>query len=189
MSDDNDNGYGQLTSEQIAEIESQLDAANGSASVTYATAQLRYPCQQEEHDPESTYFLDVLRFHLHTGSRIGLMPHVPTSDAWVRRRSTIAEEFGELCAAQQTRDIEAYAGAIAGLAHAVIGAAVDAGIDLDSVWAAAHAASMSRADANVMDPDGWRPPDISGAIERGSDLRALAAACARHDMRRRRGSK
>ena len=116
---------------------------------------------------------DVLAFHKAFELTINEKPTVPNAEDRTLRISLIREEAQEFFEATATQDLEQVADALADLIYVAIGAAITWGVDLRPVWEAVQASNMAkiggskRADGKWLKPDGWQPPDIQSALERG----------------------
>lgn len=116
----------------------------------------------------------VREFHERFSCPIGEEPSRPLLRL---RQRLIREERREFVEAFRTGDLEAIARELADLAYVTYGTAVSLGIDLDAAVRAVHAANMAklgpdgrpilRADGKVLRPEGWTPPDMSGALPAG----------------------
>lgn len=123
------------------------------------------------------WFTDVRDFAKKFGQPTPSSPRVLSTKEFSLRIALIGEETGELLDAHANKDLPDFADAIGDLAYVVIGTAVASGIDLRPVWDAIHAANMvktggsTREDGKIMKPDGWKPPDIEGALKKGDPTR------------------
>jgi len=121
----------------------------------------------------SDWVLDVLAFHSAFEMTINRKPTVPSAEDRKLRISLINEEAHEFMDATIAQDHEQVADALADLIYVAIGAAITWGIDLRPVWDEVQRTNMAkiggrkRADGKWLKPDGWTPPDIQSALERG----------------------
>ena len=118
---------------------------------------------------------DVATFHVVTETPIGEIPAWP-SDARIELRVDLIKEevIHELLPAISRLDLVETADAIVDSIYVLIGAALEFGIPVGSVWAAVQTANMSKAvededgkrrvirrdDGKILKPEGWTPPDI-----------------------------
>ena len=83
------------------------------------------------------------------------------------------EELGELKEALDSGSMDKVADAYADLIYYAIGGALAHGIDLRPVWDAVHEANMKktagpkREDGKQLKPEGWEPPNIWSALQKG----------------------
>lgn len=124
----------------------------------------------------------ALEFHLRIGDEPPRAPHRPDADTLALRQRLMREEAAEALSA-----LEALAGAtdrdarerqaaaaheLADLLYVVYGTFVALGIDADEVFAEVHAANLRkvgaprRADGKQLRPEGWRPADVAGVLQR-----------------------
>ena len=120
-----------------------------------------------------SWFDDVLAFHRKFGLVIEPKPTWPDDDLLHLLTSLIAEELVELTHALNDRDEVGAADGIVDLIYVLIGMAITMGLDIREVWKVVQTANMAkdgggrRADGKILKPDGWRPPDVAGALRRG----------------------
>lgn len=119
---------------------------------------------------------DVRAFHEVCGVPIRSRPSFPGIDRVTLRNRLLWEEFNEYQEAVANRDIVATADAIADIIYIAVGTALEFGIPLDRVWDEVQRSNMAkvdpvtgrvlrRVDGKILKPDGWRGPDIEGAME------------------------
>jgi predicted HAD superfamily Cof-like phosphohydrolase len=120
-------------------------------------------------------FTDVLDFHKAFGQNIGKKPYLPNLDERNLRRKLLSEEFREYIDAEEDSDIVEIADALADIIYIACGTAASYGIPLDKVFEEVHRSNMAklvdgkpiyREDGKVMKPEGWKPPDIDGVLEK-----------------------
>lgn len=120
-----------------------------------------------------TWFDDVVAFHRKFDLPIPEKPTWPDEDILHLRTALISEELKELVEALNSRDMEGTADALADLIYVCIGAGVTFGLDLREVWNEVQKANMAkvgggrREDGKILKPEGWVPPDIASALQRG----------------------
>lgn len=118
-------------------------------------------------------FENVREFNVAIGTEIPATPTMPTGADWGLSISLIKEELRELIAAQHAGDFHEFIDAIADLKYVTERLNVVSGVDSRPVDAAVHAANMTklggpvREDGKQLKPEGWKPPDIEGAIAAG----------------------
>lgn len=127
--------------------------------------------------------VDLYDFHTKFGLEVHEQPTKPTQKTLILRQSLVEEEMVETTRAlinlQIANDQESIHEALAELAdgiadaiYVLIGTAVSCGIDMKEVWEAVHTANMRktggaiREDGKILKPEGWKPPDVAGIIER-----------------------
>jgi predicted HAD superfamily Cof-like phosphohydrolase len=91
----------------------------------------------------------------------------------------MAEEWEELNAAMEARDIVEIADACADLVVTVLGTAAEYGIPFDAVWREVDRSNWAkagpdgevyrRADGKITKPPDWQPPDIAGVLGIGRE--------------------
>lgn len=119
------------------------------------------------------WFEDVRAFHQKFGLAVQDKPSWPDEATVHLRTELISEELKELSDAMRAEDMAETADALADLIYVLVGTAVSFGIDLRPVWDEVQRSNMAkeggatRADGKVLKPEGWTPPDIAGALERG----------------------
>jgi predicted HAD superfamily Cof-like phosphohydrolase len=97
---------------------------------------------------------------------------MPAIRSGLLRISLLMEEVAELAAAVAASDIEAAADALADITYVTLGTAVEFGIDLEPIFDEVHRSNIAKAggkksaSGKVQKPDGWKPPDIAGVLER-----------------------
>jgi predicted HAD superfamily Cof-like phosphohydrolase len=117
---------------------------------------------------------DVYDFHVKFGHLINTKPTVVSNGIRALRFNLIEEELTELRNAAVEGDLEKVADGCADLIYVVIGTAISYGIDLRPVWAEVQKANMAkeggglRADGKTLKPEGWKPPDIKAALQKGA---------------------
>lgn len=118
-------------------------------------------------------FQDVLAFHRKfCPNLIGTVPAVPEVIDVALRLALIREEVKELYDAAMNDDLPGVADGAIDLIYVVLGMLVSYGIDPVGPWNAVQAANMAkvgggmRPDGKIMKPQGWKPPDIAGILNR-----------------------
>jgi predicted HAD superfamily Cof-like phosphohydrolase len=90
----------------------------------------------------------------------------------------LEEEFNEYLAGEVKDDIVEISDALADIIYIACGTAVSYGIPLDKVFAEVHRSNMSklvddqvirRADGKIQKPQGWKPPDIEGVLNKSHE--------------------
>lgn len=111
----------------------------------------------------------VRQFHFATGSTIGHTPEIRDAEL---RAALIFEEAKETIEALRSGDEVEVIDGLCDLLYVTFGTAVAMGVDLDPFFAEVHNSNMSklggekREDGKVLKPEGYRPPDIKGLLER-----------------------
>jgi predicted HAD superfamily Cof-like phosphohydrolase len=139
-----------------------------------------------------TNYRRALAFHVRIGDRPPRAPIVPDADTLALRLRLLEEEGREAREALQaladlartdassaetpspTRVAAQAAAAheLADLLYVAYGTFVALGVDADEVFAEVHAANVRkagaprRADGKQLKPEGWRPADVAGVLER-----------------------
>lgn len=114
---------------------------------------------------------DVRSFHVALGIPVESSPLIRRGEL---RAKLIEEEAEETCWAIRNGDLVEAIDGLCDLLCVIYGAALEFGVDLDPFWAEVHRSNMAkaggpvRADGKVMKPEGWKPPDIAGLLERGA---------------------
>ncbi len=126
--------------------------------------------------PDRTNYLAALAFHLAIGDAPPPSPTMPDAAARDLRVALVREEAAEaaeaLAALGGGGGLAAAARELADLLYVTYGTFVALGIDADEVFAEVHAANVRksgagrRSDGKQLKPDGWRPPDVAGVLER-----------------------
>ncbi len=111
--------------------------------------------------------------------RFGLVRHArptwPGKDVHRLRTLLIEEELAEFRNAGEAEDLVGMADALADLLYVVYGAAVEAGIDLEPIFAEIHRSNMSKGDAarcprrpdgKVLKGPGYEPPRVREVLAR-----------------------
>lgn len=132
-----------------------------------------------------TNFEDVGDFHERMGlpRATGAEPHAPTllgADAFRYRVNFMFEELREFIESHAANDVAGCADALVDLVYVALGTAHFMGLPFDDVWAEVQRSNMEKrrwregdpvkprtspATAfEVVKPDGWRPPDVLGAV-------------------------
>ncbi len=111
----------------------------------------------------------LVAFHEAMGQSVGSTPAIRDAEL---RCKLIAEETGETITAILRGDLVEAIDGLCDVLYVVIGTAVAFGIDLEPFFAEVHRTNMLkttgpvRADGKRMKPEGWKPPDIAGILER-----------------------
>ena len=120
-------------------------------------------------------FEAVKEFHIAFGQRVGEKPYLPNTDERSLRVRLLSEEFEEYRSAEYDNDIVEIADALADIIYIACGTAVSYGIPLDKVFEEVHRSNMAklvdgkvlrREDGKIQKPEGWKPPDIEGVLEK-----------------------
>jgi predicted HAD superfamily Cof-like phosphohydrolase len=101
----------------------------------------------------------------------------PVGDAPAIRRpelrvKLIREESKEICDAIEAGDLVEAIDGVCDLLYVTIGAAVEFGVDIEPIFDEVHRSNMAklggptREDGKTLKPEGWRPPDIAGQIDK-----------------------
>jgi predicted HAD superfamily Cof-like phosphohydrolase len=124
----------------------------------------------------------VHQFHERFGLIRNARPTIPGPNVHRLRTLLIEEELAEFRNAGEAQDLVGAADALADLLYVVYGAAVEYGIDLESVFAEIHRSNMSkdprggcRADGKVCKGPGYEAPDVRGIVESQFEGRLVAA--------------
>lgn len=118
-------------------------------------------------------FENVRDFNVSIKTSIPKENQFPSEDEWRLALSLIYEELEELKAAYEVKDIEAFADAVGDLKYVTERVNVISGIDSRPIDKAIHEANMAkvggpvREDGKQLKPDGWKPPDIKNALQKG----------------------
>ncbi len=124
-------------------------------------------------------------FHRAIGQHSPTQPTVPDAGLLQLRRTLIAEEWREVeeeFVALQTRletetqllptDLTPLVHELTDLLYVTYGALDQLGVDADAVFAEVHRANLSKAsgpkrsDGKQLKPEGWRPADVRGVLEK-----------------------
>lgn len=117
---------------------------------------------------------DVRDFHSVFGLPVRNHPTVLTDEETVLRHRLHEEEYKEVQFALMNFDLVGMADGIADLIYVLLGTAVSAGIDMESIWNAVQRTNMAklhdgkvkrRADGKILKPEGWKPPDIKALLD------------------------
>lgn len=117
---------------------------------------------------------DVAAFHTAADLPINTEPQIVEQRLSLRAH-LLAEECVEFLNACKSKNIVQMADGLADIVYVAVGAALEFGIPLDRVWAEVQRSNMAkidpvtrkvikRADGKVLKPEGWRPPNITGAV-------------------------
>jgi predicted HAD superfamily Cof-like phosphohydrolase len=113
---------------------------------------------------------DLLReFSEEFGHHLGERPCIPPNEVENLRYQLVYEEVEELLHAMHTKDIEGIAKEACDLIYVTIGTMLAYGIDPVPIFAAVHAANMTksqekREDTKTLKGNGYLPPNISGLL-------------------------
>ena len=116
--------------------------------------------------------INVEEFHRACNIPIGSSIAIRRPDL---RKNLIEEECKELIEAIDNEDLIEAIDAMCDLQVVVLGTAVEWGIDLQPFWDEVHKTNMAKKDGPVREdgkqlkPEGWKPPDIEGILERSLD--------------------
>ena len=129
-----------------------------------------------------TDFEAVGQFNLKFGLPVtgDMTPHVVSDELFLYKYQHLQEELHELLHAQRDRNLPRIADALADLVYVALGTAHAYGIPFDDVFAEVQRANMEKArvdgagDArskrghawDIVKPEGWRPPDVKGVLQR-----------------------
>ena len=106
----------------------------------------------------------VLEFHDQFDIQVAAQPTVPDDPTHKLRVRLIQEEFEELQAALEAKDLPAIAKELADLLYVVYGTAVSCGIDMEPVFREVHRSNMSKVGGHKRDDGKWvKPPTYSPA--------------------------
>lgn len=122
-----------------------------------------------------SYFSDVVAWRKAVGHSVRSHPDAGGFDGAEGDLALelIDEEFSETVAAWTAQSLPKVADGLADLIWVICGAAAQLGIDLDSVWEEVRRSNFDkvggpvREDGKILKPEGWRGPDIEGALDRG----------------------
>jgi len=111
----------------------------------------------------------VREFHRKYKVPVGKLGHKLTAVRQMLRVRLMTEELAEVIKAMQTGDYENFAKELADLLYVVYGAADEAGIPIDSVFAEVHRSNMTKTSAKdvggkVQKGPEYEPPDIEAAL-------------------------
>lgn len=121
---------------------------------------------------------DVIAFHIASDAPVSTSPQIPPQDREELRMALIHEEVNnELLPAMMDRDLVEIADAMADSIYVIVGAALEYGIPLDTIWDIVQASNMKkvdpttgkvhrRSDGKILKPEGWVAPteDIRKAL-------------------------
>ena len=103
--------------------------------------------------------------------KIGSEPKLPTKKEWEHRQKLINDELLEWNDSIQNRETRNSAKELADVLYTVYGAAVEQGIDIDTVFRIVHASNMGklgddgkptyREDGKIMKGPNYKPPDLN----------------------------
>lgn len=130
-----------------------------------------------------TQFESVGEFHRKFGLATagdGRPPEVLDHDTFLFRYQFLAEELHELLEAHRDRDLARVADSLADLVYVALGTAHLCGLPFDEVFEEVQRANMAKERAtgprdprsrrgsalDVVKPEGWRPPDVAGVLQR-----------------------
>jgi predicted HAD superfamily Cof-like phosphohydrolase len=122
-----------------------------------------------------SYFTDVKDFHESMGQPVGTTPAFLTEQRTELRWALIEEELRELLEGLDKKDMAATADGIADTVYVLLGLAVELGLPFGKIWREVHRSNLGkvwddgfprcRADAEVLKPDGWQPPQIQRILD------------------------
>lgn len=129
-------------------------------------------------------FERLIEFHRQIDGTVPSNPRVPDGDTLRLRCALLEEEYEELMAAirrllnareaGEEADITELTHELVDLLYVTYGTILKCGVDADEVFEEVHRANMrkltgpKRADGKQLKPEGWRPADVAGVIERQS---------------------
>lgn len=124
---------------------------------------------------KKTNFRKVKEFMNHFALPVGAKPGIIDPKEFQFRLQLIMEETNELLDAHRKKNLGDFADAIGDLLYVTYGMALVAGIDIDAVFEAIHAANMKKQRArgtnskrgsktDVVKPFGWQPPDVAKVV-------------------------
>lgn len=122
------------------------------------------------------WFSDVLDFRKAMALELNARPTMLSGENVELLTKCLKEEIGEFEEACSHDDLPEIADALVDLIYYAIGAAQAFGFDIREVWEEVQAANMrklggpKRADGKQLKPEGWKPPDVKAALERGREL-------------------
>ncbi len=114
---------------------------------------------------------DVIEFMQAMGQAVWNKPGRPSPEVGELRYELIEEESAELMNAIQDNNLAEIADGCADLIYVTIGTALAYGIDLTPVWAAVHAANLTKATGPVLPsgkrgkPPGFKHPNIEAILD------------------------
>jgi len=132
----------------------------------------REPSPQGETNMGQDWYKDIEDFHKAFGHHIGTWPTVPPDRVQRLRRKLIREEVNELLDGIDDNDLVKVADGCADSIVVILGTAISYGIDLRPIWDEVHRSNMAkvgggkRPDGKTLKPEGWKPPDIKGLINK-----------------------
>ena len=129
---------------------------------------------------QSTWFEDILQFHVYGEQAIGERPRIPDEQIVALRKRLIEEEVvKETLVAMDLGDLTAIADGIIDSIVVLIGAGVAYGLDLPALWDEIHKSNMMKfkdginkdAGGKVLKPKDWKPPAIEKLLDEQSSLK------------------
>lgn len=124
---------------------------------------------------------DVRDFQAKFRHFVASRPTLPDRDVMALRQRLIHEEFQELYAALESRDLPEIARESVDLVYVVLGTMESCGLEFRPFWDMIHEANMLKIpnpvpNGKTLKPEGWVKPDPSRLIEAGNvlDLDPLA---------------
>ncbi|RMH32276.1 MAG: hypothetical protein D6690_14045 [Nitrospirae bacterium] len=106
----------------------------------------------------------VQEFHRRFAIAVADRPIIPDAQTAALRIRLIQEEFDELKAALETKDLPGIAKELADLLYVVYGTAVSYGIDMEPVFEEVHRSNMSKVGGYKREDGKWiKPPTYSPA--------------------------
>lgn len=99
-------------------------------------------------------------------------PSLERAEPMTRRVDHVQEEVDELRTGLAEGDLVKVADALADIQYLVYGLACQAGVELDDVFVAVHAANMKKVRSDdgdpkklmITKPEGWKAPDVAGVL-------------------------
>lgn len=129
---------------------------------------------------QSTWFEDILQFHLYGEQAIGERPSVPDAQIVALRKRLIEEEVvKETLAAMDQNDLTAIADGIIDSIVVLIGTGIAYGLDLPTLWNEIHRSNMMKfkdgitkdAGGKVLKPKDWKPPAVEKLLDEQRSLK------------------
>lgn len=134
-------------------------------------------------DPSKSFFDDVNEWHRQMGLPTAETDRIPGVIGFTEfryRLNFLFEELRELIEAQERRDLPGVADALVDLVWVACGTACYYGVPFNELWAEVRRANSTKRPwregdpvkprnytaGEIVKPDGWRPPDIRGVLER-----------------------
>lgn len=106
----------------------------------------------------------VREFHRRFAIAVAERPTIPDTQTAALRLRLIQEEFDELNAAFESKDLPGIAKELADLLYVVYGTAVSCGIDMEPVFEEVHRSNMSKVGGYKREDGKWiKPPTYSPA--------------------------